>query len=130
MGKPFDISKYPNMSVASFELEELRGVDSMDALARVAPPGANTNQAALGSLHLNQLIAQSISKVNGEIVIRPFTQWTDWSLRTQELVVMAYTRHNGITKEERDRFLEENFGTPAGGNSTPSSASGPGLPGT
>lgn len=130
MGKPFDLSRYPNLSIKSFELEELVGIDSMDALARVAPPGANTNQSALGTLHLNQLVAQSISKVDGELVMRPFVDWTKWTLRTQEFVVMAYTRHNGITKEERDSFLEENFGTPGGVTSSPSSQSGPGLPGT
>jgi hypothetical protein len=131
MGKPFSLTKYKGVSIETFELEELIGDDSLDAFARiVAPGGAASNQTAMGVMHLNQLIAQSISKVNGELVVRPFTAWTKWNLRTQDFVTAAFTRYNGITKEEREGFLADSFGTPAEASSTPSSPSGPGSPGT
>lgn len=136
----FDVSKYnlvitdPTTStkrpLQSFDLDELIGKDSLDAAARAAPPGASVNPAQLDALLLNQLIAQSISAVNGEAVMRPYTAWENWSLRTQGFVIRAYHRLNGATNKEMDDFLDHHFGAPGGASSPPSSASGPGSPGT
>lgn len=120
MGKHFDLSRYGDtVSVKSFELEILAGRDSLDATARsIAPmpadgtPPTPTHPLVFGVLHRNQLIAQSISKVNGQLVERPFIAWQDWSLRTQEFVVAAYQRLNEAKKSELDDFLGASFGTP------------------
>lgn len=126
----FDLSKYPGMTVSSFELVELIGKDSLDAIGRTAPPGANLAPAALNALHLNALIAFSIVKVNDQPVQRPFTEWEGWSLRTQEFVIAAYNRLNSTTKAEIDDFLAQSFGSAAAGSSPASPSSGPGSPGT
>ena len=117
MGKHFDLSPYGDtVTVKSFELEVLCGRDSMDAAARSVPPpapdgsAASVNPVAFGISHRNQLIAQSISKVNGQPVSRPYIEWSDWSLRTQEFVVAAFGRLNEATKDEVADFLKASFG--------------------
>lgn len=126
----FDLSKYPGLSIKSFELIELVGKDSLDALGRAAAPGASLSPAQLSALHLNQMIAQSITHVDDQPVQRPYTAWESWSLRTQEFVVAAYNRLNSTTGKELADFLAQSFATPGAASSPPSSASGPGSPGT
>lgn len=116
MGKPFDLTGR-GCSIKSFELEVLTGRDSLDAAARAMPPPPSDgsppppiNALAANIAHRNQLIAQSISAVDGDPVVRPYTAWEGWSLRTQEFVVGAYMRLNEATKEELDGFLKAHFG--------------------
>lgn len=133
----FDISKYKGVSIASFDMEEMTGRDSMDAAARSAPPRAAPGEEPppmsgfqLNILHRNQLIAQSISKVDGELVTRPFTKWENWTLRTQEFVITAYMRINEATKAEMDDFTKAHFDAPAAVSTPNSSGSGSGSSGT
>jgi hypothetical protein len=112
----FDLAKFKHLSITSFEMEEMTGRDSLDASARAAGP-RSADSAPLRAFeftiaHRNQLIAQSIRKVNGDVVPSPYTQWENWSLRTQEFVLAAYSRLNDATKSEIDSFIGAHFATP------------------
>jgi hypothetical protein len=126
----FDISKYPKMSVKSFDIEELNGQDELDAVARATMGGQLTTLTALQVTQTEQLIAQSISKVNGEPVMRPYTAWRDWTIRTRELVQVAYNRVNSVSIKEQKDFLATHFGEgeqPASPGSSPSGSGQPGI---
>lgn len=122
----FDISKIRGASISSFDMEEMTGRDSMDAMARSLGPRPSENMSAyqLNVLHRNQLVAQSISMVNGESVIRPHMQWEQWSLRTQEFVMRAYARLNEATKEEVEDFIKVHFDAPGEVSEQTTSGSG------
>lgn len=108
----FDISKF-KCSISSFHLEELTGRQNIDALAQALGPngGQGLNPFQMNVLHKNALVAMSITHVNEEPVIRPFTAWEMWNLRTQEFVVRAYDKLNDVSREEMDDFLSVNFGS-------------------
>lgn len=112
----FDLSKHQRVNVKSFDLEELTGRDSIDAAARVTPPPTPGVPAPSGTqvaiAHKNALIAQSITHVNGEQVVRPYTAWEQWTLRTQDFVVAAYDRLNTVDRKEEEDFLSAHFGSP------------------
>jgi len=126
----FDLSEIRGVSIASFDLEEMTGRDSLDAAARAIGPrrkdddGPPPNAYELNISHRNQLIAQSISKVNGEIVPRPYTSWETWTLRTQEFVLAAYSRLNEATNDEVKGFIKAHFDAPGGRTEPISSGSG------
>lgn len=124
----FDLSKFKGVSIQSFDMEEMTGRDSLDAAARAVGPGggdgARPNAFQLNISHRNQLIAQSIAKVNGDIVTRPCLDWESWSLRTQEFVMAAYMRLNEATKIEIDDFIKAHFDVPGGDSERTSSGSG------
>jgi len=130
----FDLSKIKNCSVTSFDLDELNGRDSIDAAARAIGPGGDEGSRMssyqANMQHRNQLVAQSISKVNDELVQRPYMQWEQWTLRTQEFVLAAYMRLNEATKAEVDGFIMAHFAAPEGQSALSSSRSGSGSPGT
>jgi len=131
----FDVSKHRGVSVASFDIEEMTGRDSLDAAGRAIGPRTRDNDGPgpsayeLNISHRNQLIAQSISKVNGELVGRPFTQWENWSLRTQEFVLAAFSRLNEATTDEVKDFIKAHFDAPAESSEPASSGSGSTSPG-
>lgn len=126
----FNLSKYRGLSISSFDMEEMTGRDSMDAAARAIGPrsseGAGPNAFQINIQHRNQLIAQSISKVDDENVVRPHIKWEDWTLRTQDFVVKAYMRLNEATDTEVDDFIKAHFGTPVAVSAPDSSGSGSG----
>lgn len=112
-----DLSRFKGVSIRSFEIEELTGRDNIDALAQALGPdqGKGMSLLQMNTAHKNQLIANAISSVNDEPVVRPFTAWENWNLKTQEFVVKAFDKINDISKEEMESFLEVNFGErPAG----------------
>lgn len=128
----FDLSKIRGVSISSFDMEEMTGVDSMDAAARALGPRPSENMSAyqINILHRNQLVAQSISKVDDHVVIRPHTQWENWNLRTQEFVMRAYTRLNEATAKEVEDFIKAHFDdAPAEVSEPTSSGSGSTSPG-
>jgi len=112
----FDLTKYRGVSIKSFDMDEMIGRDSLDALARAVGPRDDNAPPVSGYQmqvsHRNQLIAQAISKVNDEVVMRPYLAWTDWTLRTQEFVLAAHGRLNEATKDEVDGFLAAHFVSP------------------
>lgn len=133
----FDLSTTRGVSVSSFDIEEMTGRDSLDAAARAIGPVASDgtdpsrrmSAYELNIHHRNQLVAQSISRVNGKEVPRPFTGWEDWSLRTQEFVVAAYHRLNEASVDEVKDFIKAHFDAPRGSSEPTSSGSGSTSPG-
>lgn len=102
----FDLSRYQGTSVQSFELVALVGRDSLDALARCAPPGAALTPAQVNNRHRSELIAAAIAMVDDRPVeLRPYSAWEAWSLRTQDFVFGAYQRLNSATQDEIDAVL-------------------------
>lgn len=123
----FDLSKLKNVSIESFDMEEMTGRDSLDAAARVLPRGNDAQQVSgyeLQIAHRNSLIAQSISRVDGVVVPRPYTTWETWSLRTQEFVIAAYNRLNDASKAEVEAFLVASFAAPVETSRPTTSGSG------
>lgn len=134
----FDLSRYDKqkrLSVISFDLEEMTGQDSLDAAARAIGPrraeedGPPMNSFQLNIQHRNQLIAQSISRVDGQAVVRPFSKWVDWTLKTQDFVVSAYMKLNEAGKGDVDDFIKAHFDSPVAVSEPDSSGSGSGSPG-
>jgi hypothetical protein len=127
----FDLSKIRGVSISSFDMEEMTGRDSLDAAARALGPSPSAKASAqqLNVLHRNELVAQSISAVDGRAVIRPFVQWGDWSLRTQEFVMRAYSRLNEATEEEVESFIKAHFDAPSEATEPTISGSGSTSPG-
>lgn len=128
----FDLSKYRGLSIESFDMEEMTGRDSLDAAGRALGPKPSSSLSAyqLNIMHRNQLVAQSISKVNGDLVPRPYTAWEGWSLRTQEFVMRAYTRLNEATTDEVEGFTKAHFDTLDEDSEPTTYESGSGSPGT
>jgi hypothetical protein len=110
MNKKFDLSKYKNVAIKSFELRELTGDSEMDAIARATDP---SGKAGINGMQLrSQLVADAIVAVNGESVIQPYLDWQKWPLRTREFVANAFNAMNEVTKDEMSTFLEAAFGKP------------------
>lgn len=131
----FDVSKYKGLSIVSFDLEEMTGRDSLDAAARAIGPKRESgspepNAFQINIQHKNNLIAQSISKVNGKLVQRPCSEWEDWNLKTQDFILAAYTRLNEATDAEVKDFIKAHFDAPAESSEPNSSGSGSTSSGT
>lgn len=112
----FDLTKYKDVEIKSFDLEPRRGKDSLDAMARAMPPGIKPGEIGahqLQTLHRNALVASAIVAIDGAPVPTPFNEWENYTLRTQEFIVLAYDRMNGMTVKEQNDFLEAHFGAPA-----------------
>lgn len=109
MNKKFDLSKYKNVAINSFELRELTGDNEVDAIARCTDPA--TGRAQLTSVGLRaQLIADAIVAVNGEPVTGPYLAWQKWPLRTREFVAAAFDAMHEVNREEMQDFLGAAFG--------------------
>lgn len=103
--KDFDISKYPEVDVQSFTLQVMNGQDSLDATARAVGSDGKPNPM-IAMKARSELISDSIVKVNGqEVPFKPYTEWENWSLRTQTFVERAFDKLNSVTQDEMDDFL-------------------------
>ncbi len=99
-----DLSTYKRLSIRSVTLRELNGDDSTLAAQRAIGPTGAVTAYALTVEHKNQMIADSIVKVNGETVVTPYNDWQRWSLKTQQFVVEAFDFLNENSKEDLKDF--------------------------
>ena len=92
------------VEIASVTLRQLTGEDELAVAERIGtgdPTGARV---------LNQLIAESIVKVDGESVTCPYVGWKAWDLPTIGVVRACFDRYQYVQEKDMKDFLDYSFG--------------------
>ena len=101
--KTFDLSQYQPLSVTSFTMKRINGYDELAAAERVT---SGNEGASLGE----QMIAESITQVDGQDVTTPYVDWAKWCSVTRDFVRAAFDKFNNADKDQIKDFLAEAFG--------------------
>ena len=120
--KTIDLTKY-GLDIKKIEMQTLDGNDHIAAAMRVLPLDGKPMDPHLFRIMLQaQMIAGSITKVDGVDQPGSCQDSIKWSIRTREFVGIAFDYMNGISGDEREGFMAELAGGSAPPATTPATS--------